>query len=80
MNNGMCEVLQQKHLLIGVPDEWFILHTDKDTRIVGVAPHCHSEVFYERREEKEMFASKNYPGDGEGISRQKTQLGIPGAC
>lgn len=48
--------------------------------MVDVAPHCLSEVFCGGREEKETFAHKNYPGDGDGISKQKTQLGTPGAA
>lgn len=32
-----------------------------------------------RREEMEVLAYRNYPGDSERMSRQKTRLGTPGA-
>ena len=32
------------------------------------------------REETEVLASRNYPGDRERMSRQQTRLGTPGAC
>ena len=32
------------------------------------------------REETEVLASRNYPGDSERMSRQQTRLGTPGAC
>lgn len=50
-----------------------VLHLiyDTETKIVGVAPHCLSEAFYEGRE-KEVFAYKNYPGDEEGIPARHT--------
>lgn len=40
--------------------------------MAGAAPHKHSEAFYGGREEKEAFAHRNYPGDGEGIPAKYT--------
>lgn len=38
-SNGMVAVLQQKRLLMRIPEEWLVSDTDTDPRTAGVAPH-----------------------------------------